>query len=85
LNDPGRDLGPLGVDEHPGKNGGARLGDRYARGDWGEAIECGGLALLGASVEADVTVSDTADVHGDGRSEQLIGRSSATTRSSTGR
>ncbi|MFD0351195.1 aldo/keto reductase [Kitasatospora aburaviensis] len=32
------------------------------------------LAVLDASVEAGVTLFDTADVYGDGRSEQLIGR-----------
>jgi len=50
------------------------LGTWQLGGDWGEVPESDGLALLEASVEAGVTIFDTADVYGDGRSEQLIGR-----------
>ncbi|MBO0841746.1 MAG: aldo/keto reductase [Nocardioides sp.] len=42
--------------------------------DWGEVSESDGLAVLSAAVEAGVTFLDTADVYGDGRSEQIIGR-----------
>ncbi|QUQ67279.1 aldo/keto reductase [Kutzneria sp. CA-103260] len=42
--------------------------------DWGSVDEGDALAVLEASVEAGVTFFDTADVYGDGRSEQLIGR-----------
>jgi aryl-alcohol dehydrogenase-like predicted oxidoreductase len=50
------------------------LGTWQLGGDWGEVPEADALALLEASVEAGVTFFDTADVYGDGRSEQLIGR-----------
>ncbi len=50
------------------------LGTWQLGGDWGEVSESDALTLLDASVEAGVTVFDTADVYGDGRSEQLIGR-----------
>nr|WP_294697331.1 aldo/keto reductase [uncultured Friedmanniella sp.] len=50
------------------------LGTWQLGGDWGEVSEADALALLAASVEAGVTVFDTADVYGDGRSEELIGR-----------
>jgi aryl-alcohol dehydrogenase-like predicted oxidoreductase len=50
------------------------LGTWQLGGDWGEVSETDALALLEASVEAGVTFFDTADVYGDGRSEQLIGR-----------
>jgi aryl-alcohol dehydrogenase-like predicted oxidoreductase len=42
--------------------------------DWGEVSEDDALAVLGAAFDAGVTFFDTADVYGDGRSEQLIGR-----------
>ncbi len=42
--------------------------------DWGSVSEDDALATLGAAVDAGVTFLDTADVYGDGRSEQLIGR-----------
>ena len=42
--------------------------------DWGEVDEADALAVLHAAVDAGVTFFDTADVYGDGRSEQLIGR-----------
>jgi aryl-alcohol dehydrogenase-like predicted oxidoreductase len=50
------------------------LGTWQLGGDWGEVQESDALTLLDASVEAGVTFFDTADVYGDGRSEQLIGR-----------
>ncbi len=50
------------------------LGTWQLGGDWGEVSESDAMALLEASVEAGVTLFDTADVYGDGRSEQLIGR-----------
>ena len=43
-------------------------------GDWGNVDEDAALATLRAAVEAGVNLIDTADVYGDGRSEQLIGR-----------
>jgi aryl-alcohol dehydrogenase-like predicted oxidoreductase len=42
--------------------------------EWGEVSEAAALEVLGAAVESGVTFFDTADVYGDGRSEQLIGR-----------
>ena len=50
------------------------LGTWQLGGDWGDVPESDALALLEASVDAGVTFFDTADVYGDGRSEQLIGR-----------
>ncbi len=50
------------------------LGTWQLGADWGDVSETDALALLEASVEAGVTFFDTADVYGDGRSEQLIGR-----------
>ncbi|MBA3529286.1 MAG: aldo/keto reductase, partial [Propionibacteriaceae bacterium] len=50
------------------------LGTWQLGGDWGDVSESDALAVLSASVEAGVTFFDTADVYGDGRSEQLIGR-----------
>jgi len=42
---------------------------------WGEYPDHdGGVALLRHAVDSGVTFIDTADVYGDGRSEQLIGR-----------
>jgi aryl-alcohol dehydrogenase-like predicted oxidoreductase len=41
--------------------------------DWGEVSDADAHAVLEASLEAGVTLWDTADVYGDGRSEQLIG------------
>ncbi len=43
-------------------------------GDWGEVTDADALAALHGAAEAGVTFYDTADVYGDGRSEQLIGR-----------
>jgi aryl-alcohol dehydrogenase-like predicted oxidoreductase len=42
--------------------------------DWGTVDEGQALAVLHGAVDAGVTFLDTADVYGDGRSEQLIGR-----------
>ncbi len=50
------------------------LGTWQLGGDWGDVSESEALELLSASVEAGVTFFDTADVYGDGRSEQMIGR-----------
>ncbi|HET9872660.1 MAG TPA: aldo/keto reductase [Propionibacteriaceae bacterium] len=50
------------------------LGTWQLGGDWGEVSESGALELLSAAAESGVTFFDTADVYGDGRSEQIIGR-----------
>ena len=50
------------------------LGTWQLGADWGEVTESDARAVLDASAEAGVTLIDTADVYGDGRSEQLIGR-----------
>ena len=42
--------------------------------DWGQVDEADALGVLHAAVESGVTFLDTADVYGDGRSEQLVGR-----------
>lgn len=42
--------------------------------DWGAVSEDDAMSVLHAAVDAGVNVLDTADVYGDGRSEQLIGR-----------
>lgn len=42
--------------------------------DWGEVAEDDAFAVLSAAVDSGVTFIDTADVYGDGRSEQLIGQ-----------
>ena len=49
------------------------LGTWQLGADWGEVSEADALAVLEASVAAGVDFLDTADVYGDGRSEQLIG------------
>src|ERR1700710_3022559 len=49
------------------------LGTWQLGADWGTVEESDALAVLEAAVEAGVTFFDTADVYGDGRSEQLIG------------
>jgi len=49
------------------------LGTWQLGADWGEVDEGQAMAVLGAAVDAGVTVFDTADVYGDGRSEQIIG------------
>ncbi|WP_298801856.1 aldo/keto reductase [uncultured Pseudokineococcus sp.] len=58
----GRDVGVVG------------LGTWQLGGDWGEVRDDEALALLRTAVDEGVTLLDTADVYGDGRSEQLIGR-----------
>jgi aryl-alcohol dehydrogenase-like predicted oxidoreductase len=50
------------------------LGTWQLGADWGDVREEDALAVLDAAVESGVTFFDTADVYGDGRSEQLIGR-----------
>jgi aryl-alcohol dehydrogenase-like predicted oxidoreductase len=50
------------------------LGTWQLGADWGDVEESTALDVLAASVDAGVTLFDTADVYGDGRSEQLIGR-----------
>src|SRR3954454_10360501 len=50
------------------------LGTWQLGADWGEVSEDDALAVLAAASEQGVTFFDTADVYGDGRSEQLIGR-----------
>jgi len=50
------------------------LGCWQLGGDWGEVAEGDALGVLAAAVDAGVTLLDTADVYGDGRSERLIGR-----------
>jgi aryl-alcohol dehydrogenase-like predicted oxidoreductase len=50
------------------------LGTWQLGADWGDVDEATALAVLDASAEAGVTLFDTADVYGDGRSEQTIGQ-----------
>ncbi|MEJ8639144.1 aldo/keto reductase [Streptomyces sp. NBC_01167] len=50
------------------------LGTWQLGADWGDVREEDALAVLDAAVDDGVTFFDTADVYGDGRSEQLIGR-----------
>jgi aryl-alcohol dehydrogenase-like predicted oxidoreductase len=50
------------------------LGTWQLGGDWGEVDEKDALAVLDAAAAAGITFLDTADVYGDGRSEQLIGQ-----------
>ncbi|GFZ88629.1 aldo/keto reductase [Nesterenkonia alkaliphila] len=50
------------------------LGTWQIGGNWGTVSEKDAFAVLDAAAEAGVTFLDTADVYGDGRSEQLIGR-----------
>ena len=50
------------------------LGTWQLGADWGDVSEADALDVLAVSVEAGVTLFDTADVYGDGRSETLIGR-----------
>jgi len=49
------------------------LGAWQLGADWGDVSEEDAHATLGAAVDAGVTFIDTADVYGDGRSEQIIG------------
>jgi aryl-alcohol dehydrogenase-like predicted oxidoreductase len=48
------------------------LGAWQLGADWGQVSEDDALATLDAAVGAGVTFIDTADVYGDGRSEQII-------------
>ncbi|MEV0271678.1 aldo/keto reductase [Hamadaea sp. NPDC050747] len=50
------------------------LGAWQLGADWGEVAEDDAYAVLGAAVDSGVTFIDTADVYGDGRSEQFVGR-----------
>jgi aryl-alcohol dehydrogenase-like predicted oxidoreductase len=50
------------------------LGTWQLGGDWGSVGENDVAAVLDAAAESGVTFLDTADVYGDGRSEQAIGR-----------
>ncbi len=49
------------------------LGCWQLGGDWGQVSEADAHAVLHAAVDAGVTLLDTADVYGDGRSERLVG------------
>ena len=49
------------------------LGAWQLGADWGEVSEEAAHEVIAAAVEAGTTFIDTADVYGDGRSEQLIG------------
>jgi aryl-alcohol dehydrogenase-like predicted oxidoreductase len=49
------------------------LGTWQLGADWGDVTEADATDVLAASVDAGVTFFDTADVYGDGRSEQVIG------------
>lgn len=64
-----RTLGRTGRDVSVVGQGTWQLG-----GDWGEVEESDAFDVLDAAVDSGVTLFDTADVYGDGRSEQLIGR-----------
>ncbi|UTT61612.1 aldo/keto reductase [Microcella humidisoli] len=50
------------------------LGTWQLGADWGDVSEKDAHAVLDAAVESGVTIFDTADAYGDGRSEQLIAR-----------
>jgi aryl-alcohol dehydrogenase-like predicted oxidoreductase len=50
------------------------LGTWQLGADWGDVEEATALAVLDAAAGSGVTLFDTADVYGDGRSEQLIGQ-----------
>ncbi|MCK6080413.1 aldo/keto reductase [Microbacterium sp. EYE_5] len=50
------------------------LGTWQLGADWGDVSEEEAIAVLSESLDAGVTLFDTADVYGDGRSETLIGR-----------
>lgn len=49
------------------------LGTWQLGADWGDVSEADARAVLDAAVRNGVTLFDTADVYGDGRSEKLIG------------
>src|SRR3954464_14792093 len=48
------------------------LGTWQLGGDWGDVSEDDAAAVLDAALDAGVTLLDTADVYGDGRSEERI-------------
>src|ERR687890_1460274 len=48
------------------------LGTWQLGGDWGDVTEDDAAAVLDAALDAGVTLLDTADVYGDGRSEERI-------------
>lgn len=50
------------------------LGAWQLGADWGQVSEEDAVATLSAAVDEGVTFIDTADVYGDGRSEQIVGR-----------
>jgi aryl-alcohol dehydrogenase-like predicted oxidoreductase len=50
------------------------LGTWQLGADWGDVSDADALAVLDAAAASGVTVFDTADVYGDGRSEATIGR-----------
>jgi aryl-alcohol dehydrogenase-like predicted oxidoreductase len=50
------------------------LGTWQLGADWGDVEDKDALAVLDAAVSAGVTLLDTADVYGDGRSERFIGQ-----------
>jgi aryl-alcohol dehydrogenase-like predicted oxidoreductase len=50
------------------------LGTWQLGADWGDVTEDAAREVLESSLEAGVTFFDTADVYGDGRSEQIVGR-----------
>jgi aryl-alcohol dehydrogenase-like predicted oxidoreductase len=50
------------------------LGAWQLGADWGEVSDDDAFAVLNAAVDSGVNFIDTADVYGDGRSEQFIGR-----------
>lgn len=50
------------------------LGTWQLGADWGAVSEDDATAVLAASADSGVTLFDTADVYGDGRSESIIGR-----------
>lgn len=64
-----RDLGRTGR-----RVGVIGLGAWQLGADWGQVDEADAFATLRAAVEAGVSFIDTADVYGDGRSEQFVGR-----------
>lgn len=64
-----RDLGRTGRDVSA-----IGLGTWQLGADWGAVDENDARAVLDASVAHGVTLFDTADVYGDGRSESIIGR-----------
>ncbi len=63
-----RPLGRTGA--HVGVVG---LGTWQLGGDWGDVSEDAAAAVLTAALDAGVSLLDTADVYGDGRSERRIG------------